>query len=83
MNCMANLNYLSIYVHTNKQMSKIFYLSIYTHIADGNGAWSTEGCTTNGRDADGKVIGRCNHLTTFAVLNVSCGSTYVLNAALT
>ena len=45
----------------------------HAHITDGNGAWSTEGCTTNGRDSDGKVIGESNHLTSFAVLNVSFG----------
>ena len=62
---------LILYLSAYKCLLYLFY----THIADGNGAWSTDGCTTGGRDSDGKVIGRCNHLTSFAVLNVSCGST--------
>lgn len=70
-NVMVNSTYFTIMYTIISTCLSILYL-FHMCISGGNGAWSTDGCTTNGRDSDGNVIGQCNHLTTFAVLNVSC-----------
>ena len=38
--------------------------------ADGQGAWSKDGCTKKGQLESGEFVCGCNHLGTFAVLQV-------------
>ena len=50
--------------------SKCLTLS-YLSCADGRGDWSSDGCQTMGFCDTGEVMCACDHLTSFAVLNVS------------
>ena len=46
-------------------------LSSHSSCVDGRGDWSSDGCQTMGFCDTGEVMCACDHLTSFAVLNVS------------
>lgn len=53
----------------------MFHTPLIHQCAVGRGDWSSDGCETMGLCANGEVMCACNHLTSFAVLNVSqCSS---------